>query len=210
MCEARATPMSKLDGLRPKQRRFVEEYLADLNATQAAIRAGYSPKTAGQQAWDLLKKPEIEVAIAELQQARSQRCQITADMVLAELARLAFANMMDYMRIGDGGDPYVDLSALTRDRAAGLVQFVVEDFKDGRGEEARDVRKVRIKLHPKLPALIKLGEHLGLFKGQGEEKPNAEEHPAYLLAKDDPVRQDVLRRMGIEPGRKELPAPEKA
>lgn len=51
--------------LNDKQRRFVDEYLVDLNATQAAIRAGYSPKTAGSQAFDLLKKPEIHEYIEE-------------------------------------------------------------------------------------------------------------------------------------------------
>ena len=73
---------SRSKPLSTKQRRFVEEYLVDLNGTQAAIRAGYSPRTARQIASENLSKPDIADAIAEAQAARSQRTQITADRVL--------------------------------------------------------------------------------------------------------------------------------
>ena len=69
------------------------------------------------------------------------------------------------MRIGEDGDPYVDMSNLTRAQAAALQEFVVEDFKDGRGEDARDVRRIRIKMRDKLRPLVELGKHLGIFKG---------------------------------------------
>lgn len=69
-------------GLTAKQELFVQEYLIDLNATQAAIRAGYSEKTAGQQGFELLKKPEIQSGINAAQQARAERTQINADYVL--------------------------------------------------------------------------------------------------------------------------------
>ena len=158
--------MSKLDDLDPKWRRFAEEYIIDLNATQAAIRAGYSARTSKQQGSRLLTNVDLQEAVAELVRQRSERAKVTADQVVAELAKMGFANMMDYMRIGDNGDPFVDLSALTRDQAAGLVHFEVEDFKDGRGEDARDVRRVKIKLNDKVRPLIELGKHLGLFKGE--------------------------------------------
>lgn len=72
-------------GLTAKQELFVQEYLIDLNATQAAIRAGYSEKTAGQQGFELLKKPEIQSGINAAQQARVERTQITADYVLTTI-----------------------------------------------------------------------------------------------------------------------------
>jgi phage terminase small subunit len=163
--------MSALDGLGPKQRRFVEEYLIDLNATQAAIRAGYSPDTARQIGSQNLSKLDISEAIAELVAARSERTKVTADQVVERLAALAFANIFDFMRIGENGDPYIDMSNLTRDQAAALQEFTVEDFKDGRGEDARDVRKIRIKMHDKLRPLVELGKHLGLFKSQEATAP---------------------------------------
>lgn len=74
--------------LNPKQARFVAEYLIDLSATQAAIRAGYSKRTAGSQAFDLLKKPEIQAAIAESMAERSERTRITQDNVLDEVSAM--------------------------------------------------------------------------------------------------------------------------
>lgn len=154
--------------LTAKQARFVEEYLIDLNATQAAIRAGYSAKTAGQQGERLLKNVEVAAAVAEAQQARSARTEITQDAVLRELAKIGFANMQDYMRAGPDGDPYLDFSDLTRDQAAALAEVTVEDFKDGRGEDARDVRRVKFKLADKRAALVDIGKHLGMFKDRVE------------------------------------------
>lgn len=74
--------MGRPSNLSPKQLRFVEEYLIDLNATQAAIRAGYSAKTAYSQGFDLLRKPEVQQAIDAAQKSRSERTQIDADYVL--------------------------------------------------------------------------------------------------------------------------------
>ena len=102
--------------LTPKQARFVEEYLVDLNATQAAIRAGYSERSARKQGHDNLKNPRIEAAITAAQAARSERTQITADQVVSELGMLAFSNMLDYMTVDDDGYGVVDLSKLTREQ----------------------------------------------------------------------------------------------
>ena len=80
-------------GLKAKQSCFVQEYLIDLNATQAAIRAGYSPRTADAIGLENLGKPAIKEAIAEAMKAREQRTHITQDRVLQELARLAFCDL---------------------------------------------------------------------------------------------------------------------
>ena len=155
-----------------KQKRFVQEYLVDLNATQAAIRAGYSEKGASVRGSELLSNIKVAEAIQVAQQDRSKRTTITQDRVLNELALLGFSNMQDYMRVGPDGDPYLDFGDLTRDQAAALVEVTVEDFKDGRGEGARDVRRVKFKLADKLNALVKIGHHLGMFRplSAGEEQ----------------------------------------
>ena len=82
--------------LTEKQKRFVEEYLVDLNATQAAIRAGYSPKTAYSMGQRLLKNVEVQKAIQEAIQERQKRTEITQDMVVDELRAVAFAKAGDY------------------------------------------------------------------------------------------------------------------
>lgn len=78
--------------LSPKQQRFVEEYLLDLNGTQAAVRAGYSPKTARSAAAENLTKPDIVAEVARLQQLRSERTRVTADDVLRRWWQLATAD----------------------------------------------------------------------------------------------------------------------
>lgn len=150
----------KLNG---KQKRFVEEYLIDLNATQAAIRAGYSEKTARQMGTENLAKPVISAAIEEAIAKRAERTEITQDMVLRELAKIGFSNMQDYMKTTPDGDPYLDFSNLTRDQSAALTEVTVEDYFEGRGEDARAVKRVKFKLADKRAALVDIGKHLGMF-----------------------------------------------
>lgn len=151
------------EGLNVKQARFSQEYVIDLNATQAAIRAGYSKKTAGQIGHELLKKPEIADAIAAAMNDRAARTNVTADRVLYELARIAFANMAEYVTIQDDGSAIVDLSQLTPDRAAAIQEVITETYIEGRGEAAVPVKKMRLKLHARSRALELLGKHTGLF-----------------------------------------------
>jgi phage terminase small subunit len=147
-----------------KQTLFVAEYLADLNATQAAIRAGYSPARAGTTGWRNLQNPKIRTAIAEAQAPRLAKLEMDAEAVLAELARIAQANLLDYMRIGEEGEPIVDFSRLDRNRAAALSEVVVEDFPQARGAGKREVRRIRFRLHDKLAALRELARHFGLAR----------------------------------------------
>lgn len=86
--------------LTEKQKRFVEEYLVDLNATQAAIRAGYKPKSAYSIGQENLRKPEIQNALQAAIRQRSRRTEITADMVLSELGKVAFHDAADYTDSG--------------------------------------------------------------------------------------------------------------
>lgn len=81
--------------LTEKQKRFIAEYLVDLNATQAAIRAGYSEKTAYSAGQRMLKKVEIHAAIQEAMQERQERTEITQDKVLTEIGKVAFASADD-------------------------------------------------------------------------------------------------------------------
>ena len=98
--------------LTPKQARFVQEYLIDLNAAQAAIRAGYSAKTARVIGHENLTKPDIAAAIKKAMAERAERTELTADWVVDELRKIAGANMADYMKANPAGDPYLDFSAL--------------------------------------------------------------------------------------------------
>lgn len=158
-----AVPADSPDGLNHRQRRFVQEYLIDLNATQAAIRAGYSPDTAYSIGSENLSKPVIALAVETAQAERLARVELTGDMVIAELRKIGFANMQDYMSSTEDGDPFLDFSMLTRDQAAALQEVTVEAYTDGKGEEAKQVKRVKFKLADKRAALVDLGKHLKLF-----------------------------------------------
>ena len=135
-----------------KQKRFVEEYLIDLNATQAAIRAGYSPETAGAIGAENLKKPQIQNAIAREMADRSRRTGVNADRVVLELARIAFANAGDLI---DAGDATLKDDA-SRDDLAAIQSIKVKDMGDMGIER-------EIRMADKLKALELLGRHLGIF-----------------------------------------------
>ena len=150
-------PRTTTRTLRPLQQRFVDEYLTDLNATQAAIRAGYSATTARFIGYENLTKPYIAEAIAARQQALQAACAVTQERVVTELAHVGFADMSTYMRWGGDGVRLKDSASLTPAQRR-VVAEVSETTTEHGGT-------IRLKLHNKLQALEKLGEHLGLWKG---------------------------------------------
>ena len=140
-----------------KQKRFIEEYLIDLNATQAAIRAGYSPDTAKSIGSENLTKPDIKVRIAKAMAERSRRTGVNADRVVMELAKIAFVNASDVI---DAETATLKPDAAPEDTAA-IQSVKVKTFgEDGLERE--------IKMADKLKALELLGKHLGMFKDKVE------------------------------------------
>jgi hypothetical protein len=105
------------------------------------------------------------LAIRRSRQARGNR---KLDHVVEELATLGFANMDDYVSLTSGGEPFVDLSKLSRHQMAAIQEVTVEDFTDGRGPDVRKVRRVKLKLHDKRGPLVDLGKHFGGFVNRTE------------------------------------------
>lgn len=160
------TPKSKKakeKSLTPRQSIFVHEYLVDLNATQAAIRAGYSAKTAEVQGPRLLGNVRIAAEIQKGMDRRAARVDIKADQVLAEVARLAFANMLDFIKPTADGGAVVDLSKLSREQAAAIQEVTVDQYMEGSGEAAREVKRIRFKLADKKGSLELLGRNLKMW-----------------------------------------------
>ena len=143
--------------LSPKQQMFVKEYLIDLNATQAAIRAGYSKKTAGQIGEQNLNKLEIASEIQKSMDKRAAKIEITAEKVLQEIAKLAFANLQDFY---EENGSLKEIAKLPRDIAVALSSSKVNLT------EACAVQE--IKLHDKKGSLELLGRHLKLFTDKTE------------------------------------------
>ncbi|GKH33491.1 terminase small subunit [Muricomes sp. OA1] len=140
-----------------KQKLFVEEYLIDLNATQAAIRAGYSPDTAKEIGCENLTKPNIRACIDREMAERSKRTGVNADRVVQELAKIAFVNAVDVI---DPKTATVKEDALSEDTAA-IQSVKVKTFGD-------DGLEREIKMADKLKALELLGKHMGMFKDKVE------------------------------------------
>lgn len=156
--------------LTPKQKLFVQEYLVDLNATAAAIRAGYSEKTANRIASENLSKPDIQVAIQEAMQAREKRTEITQDMVIRELAKLGF---FDIRKLFDKDGKPLDISKLDDDTAAALVGLDVQDVEDSDGNYVGFLKKY--KMADKIKALELLGKHLGAWEPQSKHDTEIED-----------------------------------
>ena len=190
--DRRASPNQQ--GLTVRQAAFVREFLIDLNGKQAAIRAGYSPNGAGVQACRLFADANVAKAIAKAQTERAARTEITADRVLRELAKIGFANMGDYMRSSPSGDPYLDFSALTDDQTAALQEVTVDDYVEGRGDDARTVKRVKFKLYDKRAALVEIGRHLGMFV-ERHEVTGKDGGPIQVLTDDQLAT--YLSRSGI-------------
>ena len=154
--------------LAPMQSVFVQEYLIDLNATRAAIRAGYSAKTAEQQGYQLLQKPSVQAAIAARQKEREQRTAVTADRVLLEAARLA---LFDPRKLfNDDGSPK-GIHELDDDTAAAVAGIDVLEQFEGYGKDRVFVGCVKkYRIADKNSALEKLFRHHGLYERDNEQK----------------------------------------
>ena len=138
--------------LTAKQKAFVLEYLCDLNATQAAIRAGYSLRTADKIGFQLLEKTRVQAAIQEALQAREKRTLITQDRVLAELGKIGFSDLKDFMEFGPDG------VSLKQDADVdGAVVAEVSETATQLGSSKK------IKLHDKMKALELLARHMGML-----------------------------------------------
>lgn len=169
-----------MEKLNNRQKKFCDEYLIDLNATQAAIRAGYTDKYANTNAFKLLQNTAIKEYIQKRQEERIKRTEITQDMVLKELAIIAFSNAADYARViekqatvlvegvqmpmedMDGNPVYyrtvepVLTDDLTEEQKKALA--VIKKGRDG----------LEVKPHDKVRALELLGKHLGMWTDKVE------------------------------------------
>ena len=165
LCWSVGAPSKHVNKSSQRYERFCRAYVRDLNGTRACIAAGYRPAGAAVQATILLRKPKIRERIAVLQAQRAAEFDLSADLIVDELKRLGFSNMLDYMRLDEDGKPVgLDLRNLTRDQAA-AIQEVTEDTTGGTGDgERRLILRTKFKLADKGANLERLGRHLGMFQ----------------------------------------------
>jgi phage terminase small subunit len=165
---------------------FVREYLVDRNGTRAAIAAGYARRSASVTSCRLLRNAKVQAEVSELTEQRLQRLEISADTVLQELAKIAFANIKDFFSVQDDGSITLDLSQVTPVQAAGLADLRLDEYTSEKG----CIRRTRVKLGPKTRALELLGKHLKLWTDQSQLA-----HGLDLAEEIKKARERVLRGM---------------
>ena len=178
--------------LTPRQKRFVEEYLVDSNGTQAAIRAGYSEKSADVTASQLIANPKIEVAIRKAKDANAEKLDITVERVLLEYMRLALANTSDIMRVemitiqtDDGKRWRVPRTTIkpTDEWPAALCSAVSEIGTTASGA-------IKIKTHSKTDALEALARYFGIFNDKLKVSGSLSFSDLIKLAKSSDAKTD--------------------
>lgn len=156
--------------LTDKQEEFCQQYLIDLNGTQAAIRAGYSENSANEIASENLAKHSIQARLAELMEERRKRCQVSQDDVVHELKRIGFSDMRKIATWSGDSVTLEDSASLTDDDAACVESVSQTTTKDG--------GSISCKLHPKTKALELLARHLGMLHDKVDHTTKGKEiHP---------------------------------
>ena len=150
--------------LSPKQKRFCQEYMKDLNGTQAAIRAGYSKKTAKEIAAQNLSKLNIQEFIQKLQDKIKERNNITVDKLISELVNIYDINPADIYDKKGNLKPIQDLPEnITR----AIREIEVVERYSGKSIQ---IQTRKIKFHNKLEAIEKLARHIGFYEKDNEQK----------------------------------------
>jgi phage terminase small subunit len=181
--------------LTPKQRRFVDEYIADLNATQAAIRAGYSRRTAKQQGSRLLSNANVRGEIERRRASFAAKSESKRDAVLRELAAIAFSDIGKVVRWGPNDAELLDSNEIDAETTAAIAEI-------WRGKGGQ----VRVRLHDKVKALATLGRHLGMRGGNRNDDPTQStprRSPDLKKLTDEQLRELEAALLAIEADIKE-------
>jgi phage terminase small subunit len=176
------------EGLNPRQRKFVDLLCAGSKKAEAAREAGYSSKRPDVAAAKLLAIPLLRAAYEQRQKEVTIEAGVEADRVVWEVAKMGFANMLDYVTVQPDGTAFFDLSKISRDQGAAICEIVVDEYTEGRGEEARQVKRMKLKLSDKKGPLELLGKYLKLWTEKHEHsgpggKPLAP--PVFNISFDD-------------------------
>lgn len=148
------------------QEAFVTNLLTKLNQTDAYRKAGYKSKTPDRQANQLMRNSKVLARLNFQREKLAKKAGVTAEMVVAELAKIGFADVRDFL---DEDNAVKDLTSLPRELTA-AVESVQTDIRHDGGKSEGYTEKVKFKLHSKIAALDKLCLHLGLYERDNEQR----------------------------------------
>lgn len=179
-----------------KRALFCMEYLVDLNGTKAAERAGYSAKSAHVQAHRLLSNAKVKAEIQRLMDERGERLEITADIVLQELARLALYDPRKLFN-SDGSPKHI--TELDKNTAVAIAGFDVHELFDGQGEQKHAYGLMKkIRLADKIRALEQIGRHLQIFTEKPQDEGRDRMHDLLFAIQGGPVPKWAFERREAE------------
>lgn len=148
-----------------KNEHFAQMVAAGIRPLKAYEDCGHVPDgqmASHQQVNSLRNSAKVKARISELLNMRALKMDVTPHRVLAEMAKIGFASMSTYLHIDEHGQPEVDLSACTPDEMAAIQEVTIEEYMEGRGADAREVRRIKFKLHDKRAALVDIAKVLGM------------------------------------------------
>ena len=189
----------------PRQQRFIDEYLVDLNATQAAIRAGYAADSANVTGTQLLANPSVAMAVAERRQALTQRLERSQDDVATRLANIAWTDMTDVAEWGDGRFVLRDSNDLPDHVRAAVKTLKIKRRMEVTGsrdeQQVWQVENIEVALDDRIKAAELYGRHIGMWP---REAPQVNIDARTLSLGSDVIEaiggMDGLRRLAMPPG----------
>ena len=179
--------MSKLT---PRRSEFVRQYIKSLNAAAAARAAGYAQSSSKTEGSRLLANVDVQQAISEARAQLAEREQVTPERIVSELASIAFSDLGDYFRL-EGKNASIDFSNVPLGATKALESITVDEYVEGRGENAETVRRIRVRLHDKRAALVDLAKTLGMFSDGVNVQVNVNESDQLQEFDVDQLRQLV-------------------
>ena len=185
-------PVTNGNGWSAKKEMFCYEYLIDLNGAKAAIRAGYSEKTAYWKANGLLSEPLIQQRILELKTDRIRRLELSADKIIKELSRIAFADPKNYY---DENDQPKQITELTSDESSVIESWQHETKRDYKGFQKTIVK---VKLHSKMQAIRMLGAHLGMVLESSSSNVNVTKGPTEEHEKEMNTWRELTKHLTVD------------
>jgi phage terminase small subunit len=196
-----------------KQERFAQAYVETGIGSEAYRRvydtSNMLDKTVWEQASRLLARSKVNARVEKLKADALARHQITVDRIMSEYSNVGFANMEDYLTVQDDGTAYVDLSGLTREQMAAINEVIVDEYTEGRGDDARNVKRVKLKIGDKKGSLDSLSRIMGLFVDKHEVTGKGGEPLAPVTNTRDLARAvlDILRtaQLASQPGQENEP-----
>lgn len=155
----------------PKLEAFAREYVRDFNGSRAARDIGFTEKSAGRQAGRMMALPEVQARIAELVEERSRAADIDSRFVFQEWARIARGGLKRFFRpSADGTDLFIALGDVDPDDLDLLQEITQDSYTEGKGEDTRVIKRVKIKAYSRLDALTSLARALNMFKDAEEDE----------------------------------------